>query len=294
MIVPVLSDDALLADVAAAGMESHARGPAGRPTLWWLGQSGFLVQWAGRHLLLAPYLSDSLTARYAATDKPHVRMTELCIRPERLDFIDVVASSHNHTDHFDPDTLSPLMAANRDLTIVIPEVNREVAAERLGCEPRRFVGLDVGQTAAVAGFSIAAVPAAHDVREQDAAGHERYLGYIVRCGDWTIYHSGDTRLYDGMVELLRPYRVDIALLPINGRAPERRVAGNLNGKEAATLAHAIGAAVAIPCHYDMFTFNTATPEAFVRTAAALGQKVVILACGERWSPRGEPGRSPTL
>jgi L-ascorbate metabolism protein UlaG (beta-lactamase superfamily) len=29
--------------------------------LWWLGLSGFLIQWQGHHLLLDPYLSDSLT-----------------------------------------------------------------------------------------------------------------------------------------------------------------------------------------------------------------------------------------
>ena len=50
----------------------------------------------------------------------------------------------------------------------------------------------------------------------------------------------------------------VALLPINGSAPERRVAGNLNGVEAATLAHAIGARMVIPCHYEMFAFNTAS------------------------------------
>ena len=46
-------------------------------------------------------------------------------------------------------------------------------------------------------------------------------------------------------------------LPINGRAPERRVAGNLSGAEAARLAKSIGARLVIPCHYEMFEFNTA-------------------------------------
>ena len=117
MIVPVQKDDVLLADVAAARAEPEAL------HLWWLGQSGFLVQWQGRRLLFDPYLSDSLTAKYAATDKPHVRMTERVIAPERLDGIDVVTSSHNHTDHLDADTLQPLMAANPGLTVVVPAVD---------------------------------------------------------------------------------------------------------------------------------------------------------------------------
>ena len=77
--------------------------------------------------------------------------------------------------------------------------------------------------------------------------------------------------------------VDLALLPINGDVPERRVAGNLDGREAATLAKEIGARLVIPCHYDMFKFNTASPDLFVATARELGQPYRVLRCGERWS-----------
>src|SRR6476659_6173795 len=106
MIKPILQDDTFLRDVSAV------RGEARNLTLWWLGQSGFLVHWAGRFLLLDPYLSDSLTLKYAKTDKPHVRMTERVVAPERLDFIEVATSSHNHTDHLDAETLKPLLAKN--------------------------------------------------------------------------------------------------------------------------------------------------------------------------------------
>src|SRR6266850_331802 len=124
MVKPVLQDDAFLADVAAAGHD------LANLHLWWLGQSGFLVQWQGRHLLLDPYLSDSLTKKYADTDKPHVRMTERVVAPERLNFIDVVTSSHDHTDHLDAETLNPLLEANPKVELVIPEANREVVADR--------------------------------------------------------------------------------------------------------------------------------------------------------------------
>jgi hypothetical protein len=69
--------------------------------LWWLGQSGFLLQWNGKRVLLDPYLSDSLTKKYLTTDKPHTRMSELVVKPELLKNISVVTSSHNHTDHLD-------------------------------------------------------------------------------------------------------------------------------------------------------------------------------------------------
>jgi L-ascorbate metabolism protein UlaG (beta-lactamase superfamily) len=86
-----------------------------------------------------------------------------------------------------------------------------------------------------------------------------------------------------MAEALRQCEIDVALLPINGAAPERRVAGNLDGAEAATLAHNIGARIVIPCHFEMFEFNTASPDEFVATCRRLGQRQHVMRAGERWS-----------
>jgi L-ascorbate metabolism protein UlaG (beta-lactamase superfamily) len=277
MIEPLLKDDAFLADVLAAREYPNAL------HLWWLGQSGFLVQWQGRHLLLDPYLSDSLTHKYAATDKPHVRMTERVIAPERLDFIDVVTSSHNHTDHLDKETLVPLLTKNPALELVVPEANRGFVCDRLGIALEQPRGLIAGETKHFGVFAIAGIPAAHPTLERDEWGRNKFLGYVIQCGDFRIYHSGDTLHYEGMEAALACHEVDVALLPINGDQPERRVAGNLNGREAVTLAKAIGAGVAIPCHYDMFEFNTASPEEFVRTAEELQQPYQVLRAGERWT-----------
>jgi L-ascorbate metabolism protein UlaG (beta-lactamase superfamily) len=270
VIEPLLKDAALLADIKAANRDD------GHFRLWWLGQSGFVLQWRGLHLLLDPYLSDSLTKKYASTDKPHVRMTERAVDPATLDFIDVVTSSHNHTDHLDAETLGPLLRVNKGIVLIAAEANRKFVAERLGIERSFPVGLEIGQFTHAGPFRIEAVPAKHD-----ELGPE-FVGYIVRFGPWTIYHSGDTLLYDGMAELLKLHKVDVALLPINGRAPERRVAGNLNAAEAAKLGKQIAARTVIPCHYDMFAFNTADPQDFAKACDSIGQPYNILGCGERW------------
>ena len=273
MIQPVLQDGDFLADVHAANVND------GYFRLWWLGQSGFLVQWRGSHLLLDPYMSDSLTRKYADTDKPHTRMTARVVDPALVDFIDVVTSSHNHTDHLDGETLRPLLRANPELKVVVPEANRQFVAERLGIDPHLPLGLRDGESIEVGEFKLTAVPAAHE-----ELGPE-FLGYVVHFGPWTVYHSGDTLLYEGMAERLRQFPVDVALLPINGRAPERRVAGNLNAREAAELGKGMDAGVVIPCHYEMFTFNTADPHEFVDAAEAVGQPYHVLRCGERWDSR---------
>ena len=277
MIEPFQRDDQFVADANQPLEENELR-------VWWLGQSGFFVRIGNRRLILDPYLSDSLTAKYAGTDKPHVRMTRRVIAPERLEQIDVVTSSHAHTDHLDAETLKPLYRSNPRLQLIIPEANRDLVADRLGIPRDLPIGLDDGTTASVAGFESHGIAAAHNELELDGLGRHRFLGYVVRCGSWSIYHSGDTVFYPTLPEKLRRFAVDLALLPINGDLAERRVAGNLDGREAAQLAHAIGARWVVPCHYEMFAFNTADPaDLFIPECTKLGQPFRILRAGAGWT-----------
>jgi L-ascorbate metabolism protein UlaG (beta-lactamase superfamily) len=276
VIRPIRSHDALLADIRASDRHD------GNFRLWWLGQSGFLLQWQGVHVLLDPYLSDSLTKKYSQTDKPHVRMTELVIDPARLSFVDVVTSSHNHTDHLDAETLVRILTGDPRPKLVIAESNRAFAADRLSIDPAIPIGVDDGTTVEISGIRFSGVASAHETVERDDQGRARFLGYLLQFGEWVVYHSGDTIRYSGMSEKLRTFGVHVALLPINGRAPERRVAGNLSGPEAAQLAKDISAKVVIPCHFEMFEFNTAPPEEFVNECRRMGQPCQVLRCGEGW------------
>ena len=281
MIQPVQRDETLLADIQHAAQQ--------QPDLlhvWWLGQSGYLVQYQGQHLLLDPYLSDSLTKKYANTAKPHIRMTAIPVAPLRLDFIDVVTASHNHTDHLDGETLGPLLQANPGVKMIVSAANCTFAAARLQVAPERLTPITLDTPVRVGAFTLHAVPAAHEQIEQDELGHHKFIGLIVEVGPWTLYHSGDTVLYEGMVEQLRRWSIDLAFLPINGRAPQRGVAGNLWGAEAVQLGRAAGIGLIIPCHYDMFTFNTVSPDQFVQAATAAQQPYRILHCGERFDLAG--------
>jgi L-ascorbate metabolism protein UlaG (beta-lactamase superfamily) len=242
VIEPALADDELLADVAAAG-----------DALWWLGQSGFLLKRDGRFLLVDPYLSDSLTTKYAATETPHVRMTRRVVAPERLGFVDVVLATHGHTDHLDPGTL-PFVGGS----LVVPERIASLARERAGREPSTVAE---GQTVDAAGFAITAVPARHP--------GDHCVGYVI---DGRIYHAGDTEAIEPDPAALG---VEVALLPINGKV------GNIDGAEAARFARALDAGLAVPMHVEMFEFNTASPELFRRECERLGQPYRVLRAGER-------------
>jgi L-ascorbate metabolism protein UlaG (beta-lactamase superfamily) len=266
-------DEALLADIAAARK-------SGRPRIWWLGQSGFLILAGGKTALFDPYLSDSLTKKYAATDKPHVRVTERVIAPDRLQGLDLITSSHNHTDHLDSETLGPLLAANPGAKLLIARANRSFVLERLGAVDGRLLEIDAEETVTHNGMQFTGIPAAHNLVEKDESGHCKFLGYAVRIGPVMLYHSGDTLMHRGLISALEPFSLDLVLVPINGNKPERRVAGNMDGSEAAWLARTLGARLAIPHHFDLFEFNTVSPAEFEAECRRLDQPFRTLRNGE--------------
>ncbi len=279
MIEPVQKDEAFLQDVRGAE-------PGKGFALWWLGQSGFLIKSASGYLLFDPYLSNSLTAKYAHTDKPHTRMTARVVDPRRLDMINVATSSHNHTDHLDAETLFPLWEASPRMELVIPEANRDFVKQRLGSGIREPIGLRDGESREVGGFCFHGIAAAHEEVSRDELGRPHYLGYIVEFDGHTIYHSGDTIWHDELLSQLAEFSIDVALLPINGRLPTRRVSGNLWGQEAACLAREMRARWAVPCHFEMFTFNTESPSAFTAKCEKIGQPCHVMRAGERFDVRG--------
>ncbi len=83
-------------------------------------------------------------------------------------------------------------------------------------------------------FTFHGIPAKHNEIDRDEKGNCKYMGYVISFGKWNIYHSGDTLWFDEMVDLLLPFKIDLALPPINGNDPARGVAGNLDTKEART------------------------------------------------------------
>ena len=89
------------------------------------------------------------------------------------------------------------------------------------------------------------------------------MGYKVSFGDITIYHCGDSTVYEGQAEKVGT--VDIAMLPVNGRSFYKLKAnciGNMTFQEAADLAGELNLQTVIPGHWDMFADNPGDPGAF--------------------------------
>jgi L-ascorbate metabolism protein UlaG (beta-lactamase superfamily) len=142
------------------------------------------------------------------------------------------------------------------------------------------LGLNDKESISINGIKFHGIPAAHNELERDENGRCRFMGYVIEIGGKKIYHSGDTLLYPGMENILRPFEVDLAILPINGNDPSRGVAGNLSVSEAVWLSQQIGARLTIPCHYDLFSFNTVDVSLFIDEAKKMSIPFKVLEPGE--------------
>ena len=203
-------------------------------TIRYLGQSGYLLKAGFTEILIDPYLSDSVN-RIAG--RP--RQLPIPIRPAEI-HCDAVICTHSHADHLDPDTVSEIKEPMRYLTT---HEGKRILSDMGTKTVRAFA---TGDSVTVGNFEITAVFAAHTVEA---------FGLIVSAEKITLYFSGDTLFHEKLFEIAR-FHPDVAFYCINGRL------GNMNVREALTVAERIDAAIQIPNHYDMFASNAADPLLF--------------------------------
>ena len=244
-------------------------------SLYWLGQAGFLLD-SGRHrLLIDPYLSDSLAQKYRDRGPSHERMMPAPIEIGEMPPLDFILCTHHHTDHLDAATLSPLARRFPQLRLVVPKASLQLAQDRTGLGPERFIGVDAGETLILDdAIEVRAVRAAHEDLQRDQQGHHLFLGYGLRVKGIRIFHSGDTIPFAGQAEEVRALAADLALLPVNGRSPALAaagIAGNLTLDEAVELASSCDIRAVLAHHYGLFAFNTLAPEMIdAKVAAVMG------------------------
>ncbi|GGO91946.1 MBL fold metallo-hydrolase [Wenjunlia tyrosinilytica] len=248
-------------DAVSGAFPAPAGTRADEVALWWLGQAGFALRHRERLLLIDPYLSDTLADKYRGTLFPHVRMHPVPVAPDTIRGVTAVLCTHGHTDHMDPGTIRALLRHN-DPRFVVPRAERKRALER-GVPATRLTGTTAGERLELDGITVQPVPAAHERLEQDENGDHRFLGYVLTIAGIRVYHSGDCVPYDGQAELLRDLRVDLALLPVNGRDAYRTdngVPGNFTVQEAAELCETAGIPRLLCHHFGLFDFNTVDPD----------------------------------
>ncbi len=195
-----------------------------------LGQAGLLFEHNGKKVMIDPYFSDSVGK---VNPQKHRRVPVddrfAQIKP------DVLIFTHNHLDHYDPETVQRIVTPETNITVLAPtSVWNEV--RKIGGE-NNYVLFDRYFQWSQDGIRFSAVKAAHS----DAYA----IGVILNDGEKTYYVTGDT-LYSTEIFGDLSKTIDVVFLPVNG------VGNNMNMEDAARFARDIGAKIAVPVHTGLF------------------------------------------
>jgi L-ascorbate 6-phosphate lactonase len=263
MIQPINGGRALLDEIEFT--------PCPTPTLWWLGHSGFVIKYRQSVVYVDPYLSSSSS-----------RLTAPPFAPADVTHAGLVLATHAHRSHLDPETIPEILAASPRAKLVLPIAAADIA-QAAGIPYSRMVTTNSDLRVEFLDDRIYAVPSAHDKLDWTPLAGYPYLGYLLRFGNYTIYHAGDCVPYQGLASRLLPYNVSLALLPINGRG--RGFPGNFEFTEAAQLAEEIGADWVAPMHYGMFKKDNVDVGRFIDHLLGHrpAQRFKVFECGEKWA-----------
>ncbi len=225
--------------------------------LQFLGQVGCLLESGSQRLIIDPYLSNSVAEQFGVGLKRQVPPPFTRASCPHIDFL---LLTHAHLDHTDPATLAPLLESQPHIQIFAPFESRELLRS-IGCDLAEAPPASWTQLAA--NLSICAVPAAHTEIHRNSEGELRDVGYLLKLGETTLYHAGDTIPHPEIFAALKGEVIDIALLPVNERNHYRDaqgIIGNMTLREAFQMAADFGVKTLIPTHWDMFTPNSVFPE----------------------------------
>lgn len=147
---------------------------------------------------------------------------------------DVIFITHDHYDHFDPDSINKVI--RDDTLLVIPRSSMDAWSES-EIIATQMVQMDPGQAMDMFGMIIETIPAYNHMKPFHPRRNE-WLGYIVTTDDRRVYVAGDTDLTDEAKEV----KCDIAFVPVGGKY-------TMNAEKAAELVNLIKPDIAVPTHY---------------------------------------------
>jgi L-ascorbate 6-phosphate lactonase len=253
-------------------IRSH-RVPPGSIALWWLGQMSFILKSPqAMTIAIDPYLTNSCMQGGARLGVDCDRRFPVLVQPEEL-AVDVIALTHSHQDHYDPETITrhrtsgfrgPYVAPGEtmdqllDIGVAAPEITLSWPNKE-----HQFGDLRLKATFAIP-------PRGDDVT---------HMGFLLFVDNGpTVYLTGDTDYHD-ILGYVADYKPDVMLAPINGAL------NNMGPNEATKLTQKIDPKVVIPCHYDLFPDDTQNPRVFRRCLLVAGmlEKYRLVEHGEAFT-----------
>ena len=243
-----------------------------------IGHSGFFMQMGGKNFLIDPNF-----ARWLFLLK---RLRNPGLRIGDLPAIDYVLITHAHFDHLHRPSLRHIARMTRRLT---------------GRAPTLIIPNHVADVVRLLGFSkvhpwawrdechdpegrltITHVPARHWGARMIRDTHRGFGGYVLRDGNRSIYHAGDTAYFSGFQEIGRRLKPEIALLPIGAYHPEPFRNVHTSPEDAMQAFLDLGSQWMVPMHYGSFRLSHEPMEEPIQRlklaaeSAGVSERVLVL------------------
>lgn len=238
---------------AVTPLAGHTRTPRlaedGELGLTFIGHSSFFVQLGGLNLVVDPNF-----ARWLFVLK---RLRRPGLRVADLPAIDAVLVSHAHFDHLHRASLRSIVDHTRKLRgsappIILPVHVADLVSD-LGFS--RIIELDWWQSAEIENITVTHVPARHWGARILKDSHRGYGGFVLKSGNHSLYHAGDTAYFDGFHEIGERLAPEVALLPIGAYDPPNFRNVHTSPADAARAFLDLKSRWMVPMHYGTFRLS---------------------------------------
>lgn len=217
-------------------------------SITWVGQATVLIQIDGMNIL-----TDPLWIRWLG---PFKRYSKPGIEIEHLPPIDVVLISHAHKDHLDIPSLLHLQKKqkiNHNTTIIIETSSSRILPKKL--KAKRVVK-NIGESVVIDNITFHFTPVKHWGSRYLFDVFRKSTGFVIEASNRRIFFPGDTAYFDDLKEIMKQYRVNIALMPIGDYLPRRRRKGvHISPEEVVQFVDESKISLCIPIHWGTFKLS---------------------------------------
>lgn len=220
----------------------------------WLGHSAFRIETGNSIILIDPFLKGNPAFEGASLDWD-----------KAVQGVTHVALTHGHDDHIG-DTAEICKASGATLFATY-----ELAMHLASKGVEKFEPMNTGGTVASADFDLSLTNALHSSSSEGI-----YLGnpcgVVLTCKEGkTLYHMGDTEIFNGMSHIQELYQPDVGIVPIGDRF-------TMGARSAALACKTyFKFSTILPCHYGTFPIIDQSADKFVSEMS--GANVAVPAVG---------------
>ena len=224
----------------------------------WHGHSCFELSEGETRVLVDPFLKPNNPA--AVTTGDEVDPTHIAV-------------SHGHADHI-ADAV-PVAKRTGAEVVALVEVAKWFAGQGLeNVKDPNFGGTveyDWGHIGLVPAWHTNTIPGSED--DPFSAEHGIAIGpaagLLIKIGETTVYHAGDTCLFSDMQLIARRSDIDVFIVPIGGHY-------TMDRHDAVVACEFVGAKTVIPMHYNTFPAIETDAEAFKSDVESQTSSQVVL------------------